>query len=42
MHAGNSIWMMIRGDAGIGGIILFSVIEERVLNLQIVGCKNVN
>ncbi len=42
MHAGNSIWMMIRGDAGIGGIILFSVIEERVLNLQIVGRKNVN
>jgi hypothetical protein len=42
MHAGDSIWMVIRGDAGMGGIILFLVIEERVLNLQIVGCKNVN
>jgi hypothetical protein len=42
MHAGNSIWMVIHGDAGIGGIIHFSVIEEHVLNLQIVGHENVN
>jgi hypothetical protein len=40
MHAGNSMGMMGGGKTGVRGIFLRPVVEESVLHLQSVGCKN--
>jgi hypothetical protein len=40
MHAGNFMGMMGGGKIGVCGIFLRPVVEESVLHLQSVGCKN--
>jgi hypothetical protein len=40
MHARNSMGMMDGGKTGVCGIFLRPVVEESVLHLQIVDCKN--
>ncbi len=40
MHARDTLWMVVHGDTGVGGIFLLLVIKERVLDPQIVSRKN--
>ncbi len=41
MHAGNPVWMVICGDACVGGILFLLVVEEGVFDCQIVGREDV-